>query len=388
MGNVKIKDVLEKIEGEIVFGKEDAEIIDVSTDTRTIKEGDTFIALKGENNNGNKYCKVALENGAKICIVDENLLSKEDEKLYKKDRTLIKVKDGRKALIEIARYKRSLYDIPVVAVTGSVGKTSTKDAIASVLSRKYKVLKTEGNFNNNVGLPLTILKLKDHDVLVVEMGMNHFGEISELTSIARPTIAVISNIGTSHIGILGSRENILKAKLEILEGMNEEGILVINNDNDLLNKWNSENKKIKTMTFGIENKSDIQGYDIKHFETKSEFKVKSDKKEYTISTNKPGEPFVMNALSAIAVGKLLNVSLDDARVALENTQMTRNRMDIEKTAYDITIIKDYYNASYESIKPGLEYLMSLKGGRKIAVLGDIKELGDFSKELPEKSYRS
>ena len=161
MENVKIKDVLEKIEGEIVFGKEDAEIIDVSTDTRTIKEGDTFIALKGENNNGNKYCKVALENGAKICIVDENLLSKEDEKLYKKDRTLIKVKDGRKALIEIARYKRSLYDIPVVAVTGSVGKTSTKDAIASVLSRKYKVLKTEGNFNNNVGLPLTILKLKD-----------------------------------------------------------------------------------------------------------------------------------------------------------------------------------------------------------------------------------
>ena len=384
MENVKIKDVLEKIEGEIVFGKEDAEIIDVSTDTRTIKEGDTFIALKGENNNGNKYCKVALENGAKICIVDENLLSKEDEKLYKKDRTLIKVKDGRKALIEIARYKRSLYDIPVVAVTGSVGKTSTKDAIASVLSRKYKVLKTEGNFNNNVGLPLTILKLKDHDVLVVEMGMNHFGEISELTSIARPTIAVISNIGTSHIGILGSRENILKAKLEILEGMNEEGILVINNDNDLLNKWNSENKKIKTMTFGIENKSDIQGYDIKHFETKSEFKVKSDKKEYKISTNKPGEPFVMNALSAIAVGKLLNVSLDDARIALENTQMTRNRMDIEKTAYDITIIKDYYNASYESIKPGLEYLMSLKGGRKIAVLGDIKELGDFSKELHEK----
>ena len=384
MKNVKIKDVLKVIDGEIIFGNEDAQIVDVSTDTRTLKEGDTFISLKGENNNGNKYCKAAFEIGAKICIVDEILLSKEDIKLYKKDKTLIKVKDGRKALIEIARYKRSLYDIPVVAVTGSVGKTSTKDAIASVLSRKYKVLKTEGNFNNNVGLPLTILKLKDHEVLVVEMGMNHFGEISELTNIAKPTIAVISNIGTSHIGILGSRENILKAKLEILEGMNENGILVLNNDNDLLNKWNKENKKIKTMTFGINNKSDVQGYDIKHFENKSEFKIKKDEKEYTISTTKPGDPFVMNSLSALAVGEILNVKIEDAKKALENTELTKNRMDIEKISGDITIIKDYYNASYESIKPGLEYLMSLKNGNKIAVLGDIKELGKFAKELHEK----
>ena len=257
MKNVKIKDVLEKINGEIIFGKEDVEIVDVSTDTRTIKEGDTFIALKGENNDGNKYCKVAFENGAKICIVDNVILSKEDEKTYKKNCTLIKVKDGRKALIEIARYKRSLYDIPVVAVTGSVGKTSTKDAIASVLSRKYKVLKTEGNFNNNIGLPMTILRLKNHEALVVEMGMNHFGEIRLLTQIAKPTLAVITNIGTSHIGNLGSRENILKAKLEILEGM-EIPKIVINNDNDLLHNWFEENKKmIEIHTYGIEEKSEV-----------------------------------------------------------------------------------------------------------------------------------
>lgn len=384
MKNVKIKDVLKIIKGEIIFGKEDVEIVDVSTDTRKIKEGDTFIALKGENNNGNTYCKTALENGAKICIVDEVLLSKEDMRLYEKDRTLIRVEDGRKALIEIARFKRNLYDIPVVAVTGSVGKTSTKDAIASVLSKKYKVLKTEGNFNNNIGLPLTILKLKDHEVLVVEMGMNHLGEIRELTNIARPTIAVISNIGTSHIGILGSRENILKAKLEILEGMNEDGVLVINNDNDLLNKWNKENRKVKTKTFGINSDCDIKGYDISHYETKSEFKIKRDNKEYKIYTNKPGEPFVMNSLSAIAVGDLLNVPISEEIEALENTDITKNRMDVEKISGDITLIKDYYNASYESIKPGLEYLMSLDGGNKIAVLGDIKELGKFAKELHEK----
>ena len=295
--------------------------------------------------------------------------------------------NGRKALIELARYKRSLYDIPVVAITGSVGKTSTKDAIASVLSKKYKVLKTEGNFNNNIGLPLTILKLKDHDVLVVEMGMNHFGEISELTKIAKPTIAVISNIGTSHIGILGSRENILKAKLEILEGMKEGSTFIINGDNDLLGKWYKENgkkSKYNIKTFGIGKSVQYKGYDVKHFEENSKFKIDLNGKTEEVTTAKPGEPFVMNALSAIAVGDALGVTMAKAKKALENSEMSQNRMDIEKLDTGVTVIKDYYNASYESIKPGLEYLMTLKGGRKIAVLGDIRELGDFSKELHEK----
>jgi len=387
MKNIKIKDVIENLKGEIVFGKENDEIIDVSTDTRTIKEGDTFIALKGENNNGNEYLEKAFEKGAKIAIVDEICIGENEIGKYKKDRTLIKVKNGRKALIELARYKRSLYDIPVVAITGSVGKTSTKDAIAGVLSKKYKVLKTEGNFNNNVGLPLTILKLKDHDVLVVEMGMNHFGEISELTKIARPTISVISNIGTSHIGILGSRENILKAKLEILEGMKKGDTFIINGDNDLLRKWYIENKKeskFNIKTFGISKKNDYMGLDIKHGEENSRFKINLDGKEYDIVTAKPGEPFVMNSLSALAVGDVLGVKIQDAQKALESGKMSQNRMDIEKLDNGITVIKDYYNASYESIKPGLEYLMTLSGGRKIAVLGDIRELGDFAKELHEK----
>lgn len=388
MNNLKIKDVLKIIEGEIIFGNENEEIIDVSTDTRKIKEGDTFIAIKGESNNGNLYCNTAFESGAKICIVDEIKLTDEEINNYNsKNGILIKTKDNRKALIELAKYKRDMYDIPVIAVTGSVGKTSTKDAIASVISQKYKVLKTEGNFNNSIGLPLTILKLKDHEVLVVEMGMNHFGEIRELTNIAKPTISVISNIGTSHIGILGSRENILKAKMEILEGMKEDGILIINNDNDLLNKWNKENTNVKTKTFGIIENSDVKGYDVEHFENRSKFKIKEEDREYILYTSKPGEPFVMNALSAIAVGMELGISIESAKEGLENTKMTINRLDCEMIGRDITLIKDYYNASYESIKPGLEYLMSLKGGRKIAVLGDIKELGNFSQELHEKVGR-
>lgn len=155
------------------------------------------------------------------------------------------VQDTLKALQSIAKYKRSLYNIPVIAITGSVGKTSTKDIIASVVSTKYKTLKTEGNFNNHIGVPLTILRLKDEEAMVVEMGMSNLGEISLLTNIAKPTTAVITNVGTAHIGNLGSRENILKAKLEILEGLAENGTLIINNDNDMLHMWNEKIKNIR-----------------------------------------------------------------------------------------------------------------------------------------------
>ena len=177
------------------------------------------------------YIEQAFINGAIGCITDENV---NEEIINKyKEKVIIKVENTIKAIQELAKYKRSLYDIPVIAVTGSVGKTSTKDIIANVLEQKYKVLKTEGNMNNHIGLPMTLLKLKDHTAVVVEMGMNHFGEISLLTNIAKPTGCVITNIGTSHIGNLGSRENILKAKLEILEGLDKNGFVLINNDNDL-----------------------------------------------------------------------------------------------------------------------------------------------------------
>ena len=186
--------------------------------------------------------------------------NKIDEEKVKKygDVSIIKVKDTIKALQDIAKYKRSLYNIPVIAITGSVGKTSTKDIVASVLKTKFKVLKTQGNLNNHIGLPLTILKLENHEALVVEMGMNKLGEIRVLTNIAKPNVAVITNVGTSHIGNLGSRENILKAKLEIIEGLEKNGTLVINKDNDLLKKWYEENKnsKYKIKTYGIKEKCD------------------------------------------------------------------------------------------------------------------------------------
>ena len=299
----------------------------------------------------------ALKKGASVCIVDEiplkDILNKYN------DRAIIKVEDTIYALQDLAKYKRLLYNIPVVAVTGSVGKTSTKDIIASVLEEKYNVLKTEGNYNNHIGLPLTILKLKNHTALVVEMGMNHFGEISLLTNIAKPTIGVITNIGTSHIGNLGSRENILKAKLEILEGLQKGGSLIINNDNDLLHSWQKEAKNIKTITFGIENKSNYVAKNIKEIDNNTNFEINVDNCEYNIKVPIIGTHFVYNSLCAIAVGRALDMTMSEIINGISEFKLTAKRMDFIKIKNNITVLADYYNASYDSIKSALEVVRKI-----------------------------
>ena len=380
---MKIKDILKVTNGKMLIGDENLVCDSFSKDTRTIQNGDIYIGIKGENFDGNKFWKQALDNGAGGVIIQDVEVSTEELKNYK-DKTVIKVEDTLKALYEIAKYKRSLYDIQVVAITGSVGKTSTKDIIVSVVSTQYKTLKTEGNNNNNIGLPLTILKLKDHEALVVEMGMNHFGEISLLTDIAKPTLAVITNIGTSHIGNLGSRENILKAKLEILEGMKIPKI-IINNDNDLLHNWYKENsEKLEIHTFGIESNSEVMGKDIKMQEESSEFTAVTDSKETNIKVPVGGEHFVYNALCAMTVGKVLNIPVDKIQYGIESFELTKKRMDIKKLENGAIIINDAYNASFESMKVSLEFLANHTGERKIAVLGDMFELGEYSEELHRK----
>ncbi len=382
MKELYLKEVLKQIKGEILCGDANKKIEDVSIDTRTIKKGDTYFGLRGENVDGSIYCKNAIEKGAIICFIQENIFTNEELKKYEDKTTIILVENVEDTLVEIAKIKRQMYDIPVVGITGSVGKTSTKDVIAQVMAQKYKVQKTQGNQNNRLGVPLTIMGLKDHTALVIEMGMNHLGEISELTQIAKPTLCVISNIGTSHIGNLGSRENILKAKLEILEGM-EKGKIIINNDNDILHKCNLEDKENEKITFGIHEKSDYTAENIEMTENENKFQIKVDGKKYDCKTDKVGEVFILNALSAIAVGKQFNIPMEKIKQAISQPIQSKNRMEIEKIN-DIVIIKDYYNASLESIKPSLEYLQSLEGGRKIAVLGDIKEVGEFSQEIHEK----
>ena len=377
MKELRVKDIIRVTNGKLLCGDEETICVNFSKDTRTIQKGDIYIGLKGEKFDGSKFWKQALENGAEGVIIQEQEISKEEMEKYS-NKIIIEVENTLEALYEIARYKRSLYDIPVIAITGSVGKTSTKDIIASVVSTQYKTLKTEGNNNNNIGLPLTILKLKDHEAVVIEMGMNHFGEISLLTSIAKPTLSVITNIGTAHIGNLGSRENILKAKLEILEGM-EKPKIIINDDNDLLHKWYLENKeKVEIHPYSLKNAKDIE---LK--EESSTFKtIINNELEITVPVG--GEHFVYNALCAIEVGKLLNISDEKIQKGIAEFELTKKRMDIRKLKNGAILINDSYNASYESMKASLEYLSKYPGKRKIAVLGDMFELGEYSTELHEK----
>lgn len=380
---MKVEDIIKATNGRLLVGDPQEDCENFCTDTRKIQKGDIYVGLKGEKFNGNEYYKEALEKGAKVAVISGIEVTKEDLEQYK-DKTIIEVKDSLEAFGDIAAYKRDLYDIPVVQITGSVGKTSTRDIIANVVRTQYKTLQTEGNQNNAIGLPTTLLKLKDHEAVVVESGMNHLGEIRYLGKIAKPTVAVITNIGTAHIGFLGSRENILKAKLEILENLKPGGYIVINNDNDMLNKWAKEDTKYKKYTFGIEEKSDVMAYNIKVSEDYSTYNVKINNKEYFVKVPVSGKHFVYNSLCAIAVGNLLNIAPENIIKGIETFTLTKNRMEIDKIKDNVTVINDAYNASYDSMKAALEYLKELPGNRKIAVLGDMFELGEFAEEIHRK----
>ena len=375
--NISVDKIVEMCDCTVISKGTASTVERFCSDTRIIKNKDLFISLKSETTDEIKYIKEALEKGAMGVITEYNI----PEEIIRKynDKLILKVNDITDSIQKIAKYKRTLYDIPVVAVTGSVGKTSTKDIIANVIGQQYNVAKTKGNYNNHIGVPLTILSWdKNTEVAVVEMGMNHFGEIELLTKIVRPTIAVITNIGTAHIGILGSRENILKAKMEILEGLTENGSIILNNDNDLLNKCNTKN--YRKITYGIENTSNYVAYDITRGETNSKYKVKIDNKEEKIYVPVPGEHFIYNSLCAIAVGKELNIETNKIINGIKTFEVTGKRNEIIEIN-NIKIMNDYYNASYDSMQASLEVLGNIQSTRKIAILGDMLELGEYSEKL-------
>lgn len=364
-----------------IINEINVDIENVTIDTRKVEKGSCFIGIKGEKTDGNLLYKNAFEAGASLVILEYFDESPENINYLKENnKSVIIVPSTIEALGLLAKLKRSEFFSPVVAVTGSAGKTSTKDMIYSVLKEKYKIHKTIGNQNNHIGLPLTILSLdKDNEILVLEMGMNHLKEISYLTNIAKPDVAVITNVGTAHIGNLGSRENILKAKLEILEGLNPNGTVIINNDNDLLHKWYLENKdNYKIITIGINEVSDYMPVIIEKGEWGTTFSCKNTIYKVPVG----GDHFIYNALSAIAVANLFNVSTKEIQDGIINFELSSNRMSVRVTE-GITLIDDSYNANFDSMSYAIKYLTSLPG-RRIAVLGSMKELGKFSESLHRK----
>ena len=353
---------------------------DIVTDSRKITQDSVFVALRGEKFDGHNFAGQAISKGAACCIVDKNFHNKENL-------PVIVVEDTYAALRDAAKYYRDKFLIPAVAITGSVGKTSTKDMVYCVLANKYKVLKTEGNFNNEIGLPLTAFRLSfDDELAIFEMGMSAFGEISRLTKIASPETAIITNIGFSHIEHLGSRENILKAKLEVLEGMSEtDGTVILNGDDEYL-KSVVGTLPFETLTYGIENKNcDIVAENIRKFSDSTSFDVQVDGNVYNILINAPGIHHIYNALAAILAGIKYNMSMEKIVEGISHFVPQGMRQSVE-TLNNYKIIKDCYNASPTSMKSGLEVLSVTMPKdienpcRKVAVLGDMLELGDYAEE--------
>lgn len=347
----------------------DSVVTSVSTDSRDITEGCLFIALEGEKFDGHEFCNIAAEKGAAAVMCHKKTECRVP---------VITVKDTGKALLNLAGYYRSTFsNLLVVGLTGSVGKTTTKEMIYAVLSKKYNTLKTEGNLNNEIGMPKTLLRLnRETEAAVIEMGMSGFGEISKMTCECKPDIGVITNIGVSHIEFLGSREGILKAKLELIQGMKKGSPLILNGDDDKL--ITVKNSDYKTIYFGIENKNaDVIAKDIYEENGFTSFTAAFDGAEQAVVVPTVGTHNVYDALAAFSVGLQAGVSPQDIADGLKNYTPSGMRQRI-KEVNGIKVIEDCYNASPDSQKAALNVLSKHKNGKNVAVLGDMLELGAYS----------
>ena len=434
MEKISVKEILEAVGGQLL-GNIDAEntfIINVQTDSRKAAAGDLFVAIIGEKLDAHRFVPGAMEAGAEGCLV-----SKAPETVPE-GKFCVLVPDTTRAMGDLAAYSRRKLGIPVVAVTGSVGKTTTKDMVASVLSSKYRTLKTAGNFNNHLGLPMTVFRLSAEDeIAVLEMGMNHLGEIDYLVRIAQPDVAVITNVGDAHIGNLGSRENILRAKCEIFHGLKKGGTAVLNGDDALLTTLRPGAARVSDAAAGdgeigkaeavegetgkaeaVEGETgkaeagspesapfaemyagiDAGGFTF-HWAGESEgcdyravniedtlpdevrCVAQTPSGSFAVEIPSLGRHMIYPAMTAAAVGQYFGLTEKEIAEGIREFESTRMRMDVEKYDNGIILYNDTYNANPQSMEAALGILANAPAERKVAVVGDMLELEPFAEKL-------
>ncbi len=370
--NITVREITEACGGKLLCGSPDTSITSVSTDSRKISPGTLFVPIKGEKTDAHDYISATFAAGAAATLTQEHGTMNDTH-------AWIRVPGTEQALQQIATAYRSKFRIPFVGVTGSVGKTTTKEMIALALSAGLNVMKTEGNFNSQIGLPLTMFRLEpEHQAAVIEMGMSNFGEMSRLAQIAAPDYAVMTNIGISHIQQLKTQQNILSEKLHITDCFHEGSVLFINGDDELLaglrGKFNG-----KLISFGTQSWCDFRAEDITVANGYTEFTMHSPDGARKVKLPVLGIHNVTNALAGLAVAHTLGVPLKKAAEKLAEYRPLAMRQQIH-CVNEVTIIDDSYNASPDSIQSSVNVLCSFQGGKRVAVLADMLELGDFSQK--------
>lgn len=393
MKELTIRQIAEGSKGQLVRGAEDDAVKKIVIDSRNAKQGDLFVAIIGENQDGHIYAKKAAEAGCRAFLLSDDKVIEELSDSCR-EANIVKVPNTTKGLQELSRYYLNLFDVRRVAVTGSTGKTTTKEMLYAVLSQKYRTVRNLGNFNNEIGMPLTAFMVEeDTEAVVFEMGMSSFGEIHTLADIVRPELAVITNIGTSHIEYLKTRENILKAKMEITDFMNEDNVLIINSDNDLLTTKSvsacmqekyRENYKyggnFDIITAGENEKADCR---LSQREDRGDngisFRLTCRGETQDFELPLLGNHNGLNAMLAVAAGVTFGISMKEAAEALAKLEPESRRLKIEEIK-GVKLIDDTYNASPDSMMAALDVLMSVEGRRKVAILADILEMGDVAED--------
>ena len=372
MNSLPLSQIAQLAGGSISSGDQTVVVNKVSTDSRTLKSSELFVALRGENFDGHNFVESAAQIGAAGAIVESTWNGE-----IPKNFALIRAKDTLQAYQDLAANYRKSLTLKVVAITGSNGKTSTKDFTAAVLAHRFRVTKTEGNFNNHVGLPRTILEATSADEIGVwEIGMNHPGEIATLAKVAAPDVAIITNIGVAHIEFMGSREKIAEEKAALAEAVGADGAIILNAD-DLFTKTIASRVRRKVILAGT-NSGSIQAAEITQSGTGADFTILEGAHRCRAQLSVPGLHMVQNALLAVAAGRAFGLSLEECAAELAAAPLTRARSQI-KDIGGVQFLDDSYNANPDSMKAALRTLVELDAdGKRIAVLGEMRELGDQS----------